>query len=676
MATRDPNQVHNLALVGHGGCGKTILMEDMLFKGGAISRKGSVAGGTSVGLVAPEEKDRQITINCNVFHTDWKDHTINILDAPGYTDFISGAITALSACDAALICVSATAGIEVNTRKAWTMAQDLNVPVAFAITKMDAENADFGKVLASIQETLSSAAIPIFLPDGDAGSFSKVVPVLDAPEDNAEAQSIREKLMESVIEVDDALLERYLDGEEVSPEEIGKAFGTAVAQGKVVPVIPVSAEKEIGVEELLQAIVLNFPTAAGTRRPATVLDGEEEATREATADAPFSAQVFRIVSDKFVGKLSFFRVLSGTYSPSRPIYNARTKSRAKVGGLYRIQGGEQEEAEEVGPGDIAAISKVEDIGASDTLCDEGHPLVYQGIKFPIPMVSLAIEPKSRGDEQKISGVLASLVQEDPTFLTRRDTQTKETIISGMGALHLSIIEERMKNRFGLEINTKEPTVPYLETVTANSESHYRHKKQTGGRGQFAEVYIRMMPNERGAGFEFIDAIVGGSVPNQFIPAVEKGIHEALESGAYAGFLAVDLKVELYDGSFHAVDSDEQSFKIASRGAYREAFMAAKPVLLEPVVTLEVTVPSKYFGDVSSDMNRRRGRITGMDAVGDYQIISAEVPLAEIMTYSTDLRSMTGGEGDFAIEPLRYDIVPTHLAQGIVAKRKKAAAEES
>jgi len=676
MATRDPSQVHNIALVGHGGCGKTTLMEAMLFKGGAISRKGSVEGGTSVGLVAPEEKERKITVNCNAFHTDWKDHTINILDSPGYTDFIAGAISALSACDAALICVSASAGIEVNTRKAWTLAQDLNVPVAIAITKMDAENADFGKVLAAVQENLSSAAIPILLPDGDAGSFSQVVPVLEAPEDNAEAQSNRENLMESVIEVDDELLERYLDGEEVSPEEIGKAFGTAVAQGKVIPVVPVSAEKEIGVEELLEAIVLNFPSAARAAKPATVVDGEEEATREATADAPFSAQVFRIVSDKFVGKLSFFRVLSGTYSSSRPIYNARTKSREKIGGLYRIQGGEQEEADEAGPGDIAAISKVDDVEVSDTLCDEGNPLVYQSIKFPIPMVSLAIEPKSRGDEQKISEVLSSLVQEDPTFLTRRDAQTKETVISGMGALHLSIIEERMKNRFGLEINTKEPTVPYLETITANSEGHYRHKKQTGGRGQFAEVYMRMMPNERGAGFEFIDAIVGGAIPNQFIPAVEKGLNEVMATGAFAGFPAVDLKVELYDGSFHAVDSDEQSFKIAARGGYREAFMAAKPVLLEPMVTLEVTVPSKFLGDITSDLNRRRGRITGMDAIGDYQVMGAEVPLAEIMTYSTDLRSMTGGEGDFTIEPLRYDIVPAHLAQGIVAKHKKADEEES
>jgi elongation factor G len=650
-------------------------MEAMLFKAGTISRKGSVADGTSMGLVAPEEKAQKKTVNCNLFHTKWHEHAIQILDAPGYTDFVAGAISALSACDVALLCVSAVAGIEVNTRKAWTLVQDLKVPAAIIITKMDAENADFDTVLASVQEALSPAAIPLYVPDGSAGSFTKLVPVLGASEGSEEVQAARENLMESVIEVDDALVERYLDGQEISPEEVGKAFVTAVAQGKVIPVIPVSAEKAIGLEELFSAVAANFPSAAGTTKAGTVPDKEEQAIREPSPAAPFSAQVFRIVSDKFVGKLSYFRVLSGTYSGSQPIYNARTKDKSKIGGLYRIQGAEQKEVEEVGPGDIAAISKVEDIRISDTLCDPNNPIAYKEIQFPIPMVALAVEPKSRADEQKISEVLTSLANEDPTFKTRRDSQTKETVISGMGTLHLDIMQQRMKSRFDMEVNTKEPTIPYLETITAKSEAHYRHKKQTGGRGQFGDVYIRMMPNERGAGFEFIDSVFGGSVPNQFIPAVEKGVVESMESGAFAGFPAVDLKVELYDGSYHSVDSDEQSFKIAARGAYKEAFMAAKPVLLEPIVTLEVTVPSKYFGDITSDLNRRRGRITGMESLGNYQMIRAEVPMAEIMTYSTDLRSMTGGEGDFTIQPLRSDIVPSHIAQQIVARRRKTSQEE-
>ena len=674
MANREPSQIHNVALIGHGSCGKTTLTESLLFKAEAISRKGSVNDGTSVGLVDAEEKERKITINCNVFHADVKGHLVQLLDAPGYADFSAGAISALSAADVALLCVSAVSGIEVNTRKAWNLATERNLPVAIAITKVDGENADFGTVLAAIQETLSKSAVPIYLPDVSGEAFSKLVPILGAPDDNEEAQSLKEALMESVVEADDELLERYLDGEEISQEEIGTAFVAAVLQGKVIPVIPVSGDQEIGVEELLDAIIAYFPSAASRTGAGKTPDGED-ATREATAEAPFSAQVFRIVSDKFVGKMSYFRVISGVYSPSKPIYNARAEASSKVGGLFRIQGGEQVDADQVGPGDIAAISKVDDIAVSDTLCDSGSPIIYDPIKFPVPMVSLAVEPKSRGDEQKISEVLHSLATEDCTFTTKREIQTKETIISGVGTLHLDVMMARMKKRFDLEVTTKEPTVPYLETITMSSEGHYRHKKQTGGRGQFGEVYIRMIPNERGAGFEFIDCIVGGAIPGSFLPAIEKGMVEAMTQSAYAGFLAVDLKVEVYDGSFHAVDSDEQSFKIAGRGAYRDAFMKAKPVLLEPIVNLEVSVPSRFLGDISSDLNRRRGRITGMDALGDIQIIRATVPLAEVMTYSTELRSITGGEGDFSIEPSHSDVVPAHTAQQIVAKHKKADEEE-
>ncbi|MDP7248539.1 MAG: EF-Tu/IF-2/RF-3 family GTPase, partial [Planctomycetota bacterium] len=404
-------------------------------------------------------------------------------------------------------------------------------------------------------------------------------------------------------------------------------------------------------------------------------DEEAEEVTRASDNGAFSAQVFRVLSDKFVGKQTFFRVLSGTFSASSQVYNSRSGGRSKIGGLYTVAGSELKEAESVSAGQIGAISKVDDITVSDTLCDEKDPVIFEPIKFPIPMVSLAIEPKSRGDEGKISDVLSSLVQEDPTFQTRRDAQTKEMIIAGVGTLHLDVMMARMKSRFGVEVNTKEPKIPYLETITSPSEAHYRHKKQSGGRGQFGEIYIRMSPNERGAGFEFIDAIVGGSVPNNFIPAVEKGMVECMQNSAFAGFPAVDLKVELYDGSFHAVDSDEQSFKIAARGAFRDGFMKSKPVLLEPIVNLEVSIPSKYMGDINSDLNRRRARITGMDALGDYQVIKAVVPLAEVTSYSTELRSITGGEGDFSLEPSHYDIVPSHMAQEVVKKYKKAKEEE-
>ncbi|MBI2193144.1 MAG: elongation factor G [Planctomycetes bacterium] len=671
----DPNLIHSLAFTGHGGCGKTTLMESLLFKAGAINRRGTVLDGTSVGLVDPEEKARKITLNCNLFHASWKNHQLQFLDAPGYTDFVGGAIEALAAADIALVCVSAQAGIEVNTRKAWNLATDRKIPRAIAITKMEMENADFGKVLAAVQETFTPSAIPIYLPNASGSSFSGLVSVLDPPAGNEEAQALREKLMEAVVESDDALLERYLAEEKISEEEMAKAFTQAILAGKVVPVIPCSGLKDIGTEELLNAVITAFPSAAG-RVVKGKGPGSEELTREPSADGPFSAQVFRLVSDKFVGKLTFFRVLSGIYAPDKPIYNARTQARSKVGGLYRIQGGQQEAVDQVGPGDIAAISKVDEIAVSDTLSDERSPILFDPISFPTPMVSLAVEPKARGDEQKISRVLGILAQEDPTFKTSRHPQTHEMIISGVGTLHLDVMINRMKSRFDLQVVTREPQIPYLETITANSEAHYRHKKQTGGRGQYGEVYLRMYPNERGKGFEFIDAIKGGTIPNQFIPAIEKGIEESMERSCYAGFPAVDLKVEVYFGSYHDVDSDEISFKIASREAYKQGFMAAKPVLLEPIVNLEISIPGRFMGDITSDLNRRRGRITGMDSLGDIQIIRATVPLAEITNYSTELRSITGGEGDFAIEPSHSDVVPPHLASQIVARYSKKGEEKS
>ncbi|MDA0840552.1 MAG: elongation factor G [Planctomycetota bacterium] len=671
----DASKFHNVALVGHGGCGKTTLMESLLFKAGAISRKGNVNDGTSVGLVEDEEKVRKITLNCNLFQAGWKNHSINFLDSPGYTDFIAGSIVSLAVADVAIICVSAVSGIEVNTRKAWKIAEERGVPVAIAITRMDGDNARFQATLASIRETFSEKAAEIFIPDGDGSAFSKIASVMN-PAGNEEAAILRESLLESIIEADEDLLMRYLDGEQISDDEVHQAFGQAVAARSVIPAIPVSAEKEIGLEELLDAIINNMPSAAMTSRNGKVSSDEDadETTREAGNDS-FSALVFRVLSDKFVGKQTYFRVISGSFSSSSQTYNSRSGGKSKIGGLYTVAGGELKGAESVSAGQIGVISKVDDITVSDTLCDENSPVIFEPIKFPTPMVSLAIEPKSRGDEGKISDALSSLVHEDPTFQTHRDVQTKEMIIAGVGTLHLDVMMARMKSRFGVEVDTREPKIPYLETITLPSESHYRHKKQSGGRGQFGDIYIRMSPNERGAGFEFVNAIVGGAVPNNFIPAVEKGLLECMGRSAFAGFPAVDIRVELYDGSYHAVDSDEQSFKIAARGAYREAFMKSKPVLLEPIVHLEVSIPSKFMGDISSDLNRRRAHITGMDVTSDHQIIKAVVPLSEVTSYSTELRSITGGEGDFSLEPSHYDIVPAHTAQEVVKKYKKAEEEE-
>jgi len=549
---------------------------------------------------------------------------------------------------------------------------------AIVITKMDAENAKFGEVLEGIQAAFGKACVPVNLPDGTGASFKGVVSTLNPPAGAPDAVAqAAEALKEAIVESDDSLMERYLGGEEVSAAELLAVASKAVAKGTLVPVFCCAAEKRTGVPELLDGVAELFPSPVeGLQRACTKAGTDVAVERAATEGAPFTAQVFKALYDPYVGKLAFLRVFSGTLKPEDGLFNARSGERNKLGHIYRMQLKEQVEVDSAVAGDIVVVAKVEDLEVSDTLCDERDPVAYPAIQFPMPMVSRAAEPKTRADEQRMSTALARIASQDKTFLTGREEQTGETVITGMSDLHLDVVMSKLGRKpFEVEMDLKEPRIPYKETVAGKSSTSYRHKKQTGGRGQFAEVHLRVEPLERGAQFEFVDDIYGGTIPRQFVPAVEKGVRETMAKGVIAGCPVVDVRVAVYDGKYHDVDSSEAAFKIASSRAFSEAFRGARPILLEPIVNMEITVPSKYFGDISGDLSGRRGRIQGVAVEGDQQTISAQVPLAEISSYSTQLRSITGGEGSYTMVFSHYEPVPPKLQEAIVAKAAKAKAGE-
>jgi len=667
--------IRNIATAGHGGSGKTTLVEAMLHKAGATKRLGRVDDGSTVADFDVEEKERKFTIDSALVHCGWKGKEIQLIDSPGYPDFISGMISSFTAVEAAVICVSALKGVELNTRKAWDYANRCGIARAFVITKMDVENASYSKTLEQLVEVFGQTVIPYVVPIGEAGGYKGVINAFSLPEAIPAgvadaAKAAHDVLVEKVIEADEEVMMRYLDGEEVKQDELAKTLATAFRKGVVVPVFCAAGAADNGAEELLDAMASFFPSPLDVERKAMLITkgGEQEIAVKA-ADPEFSAFVFKSMTDPFVGKMNFFRVFSGTVTTDVPVYNSRTGKKERLANLYRMQGKEQEAVTSAGPGDLVCVAKVEDVTIADTLCADSRHVKFPTIVFPKPMVSLAVEPKSRGDEQKIGGSLSKLADEDPTFSIFRDTATKEMIILGMSTLHLDVMINRLKRRFDVEVTTKEPDIAYKETVTSKAEAMYRHKKQTGGRGQFGEVYLRIEPRERGAGFEFLDEVVGGSVPNQFIPAVEKGAREQLDAGVLAGYPVVDIAVALYDGSFHPVDSSEQAFKTATRNAFQKAFLDARPVLLEPIANIEITVPSKFMGDITSDLNGRRGRVSDVETIGGLQIIKAQVPLAEIAKYSTELRSMTAGEGSYTIEFSHYDVVPSRIQEQVVAKAK-------
>jgi len=679
--------IRNVALAGHGASGKTSLADALLFAAGATSRKGSVDDGTSVLDVEEEEKRRKFTIDCHLGHLVWADRQIHLIDTPGYPDFIGSALSALAAVENVVVAVSGPSGIEVNTRRVFQEAGRLGLGRFILVTKMDAENVDYRSDLAAIRETFGTLCVPFNVPVGQGSTFAGIVDVIQSHEEDPAACPLApteayRMVVEQIVELDEELMMRYLEGETVAPDELRKAAHDAIAQGKLVPVLCVCTRKDLGLRELLDLIATCGLSPAdihrfGTRGAATDAPTEEILPVE---DGTLVAQVFKTVNDQFMGKLSYLRILTGRLASDTTIVNLRSGKTTKAGHVYMLQGKQQEEVREAIAGDIVAIAKFDDLHVSDTISNVGGNTVVSQllrvppIKFPTPMVPRAVEPKARDDEAKISAGLAKIADEDPTFSIRRDTQTHELVISGMSDLHLDVIQQRLKHRHKLEMNTHVPHVPYLETITGEAEANHRHKKQTGGRGQFGEVHLRVRPRDRGQGFNFVNAVKGATIPNQFIPAVEKGVREQMDKGVISGNQVVDSEVEVFFGKDHPVDSSEQAFKTAGATAFRKAFEQAQPVLLEPIVSIEVTVPGAKFGDISADLSTRRGHITGMDSLtGNMQIIRAEVPLAEVLTYASQLKSMTGGQGSFTMEFKSHDPVPPNIQQQIVERYKKSRA---
>ena len=682
MGQYETKDIRNVAFVGHGASGKTSLVEGILFKAGATKRLGCVDEGTSVSDCDPEEKERKTTIDSSVLHYNWQDKEINVIDTPGYPDFISGAIGALNAVETAVVVIAATSGIQVNTQKMWDISSKAGLARVVVITKMDGDNIDYPSLLDSIQNAFGEECMPLMLPVGHGSGFKMVVDIFnmqgDVPgEVIGDVDKCREKFLEGIVCVCDETMEKYLDGQEIEIEKLHGCFTTAVASGSIVPILCCDNKKGLGIEEIVDVISKFTPSPEkGLVRKYVGVEGDELAAEEkdvkVSKDAPFSAQVFKSITDPFVGKLSFFRIYSGTLEGHPEIYNSRSKKNEKIGHMFKAFGKEQEEMKSAIPGDIVTISKIDDISVSDTLCDPNTKVRFKDIKFPNPMASLAIEPKSRGAEQKISETLNRLVAEDSTFKVSRDVQTHELVVTGMSNLHLEVILSRLKSRYEIDVDSRQPKIPHKETITTKASAQYKHKKQTGGKGQYAEVYLRIEPLERGAGFEFTTKIVGGAIPSQYIPAVEKGLRETIAKGILSNNPIADVKVELYDGTFHNVDSSEAAFKIAASKAFHLAFDDAKPVLLEPVVNIEVTIPSAFMGEITGNLSSRRGRVQGMDAFGDLQVVQASIPMDEVKNYETELKSMTGGRGSYTMELSHYDVVPSHLVPAIITEAKKDA----
>ena len=680
-------QIRNVALVGHSHSGKTSLSEAILFSAGVTNRIGRVEDGTTKSDYTPDEIARKVSISATMLHCEWRGTKLNLLDTPGYADFTGEAKGALRAVDGAVILLNAMSGVEVGTEKVWGYAKEYDIPCLLLVNHTDKEFANFDKTLASAVDRFGNGVVALHLPVNPGLGFNGIVDVLrmraftyatdgsgkategDVPAALADrAAEMRERLIEAVAESDDALTERYLEQGELSPEDVLQGLRAGVANRTLFPLLCSDAPKNIGTGLLLDTVVDYLPSPkergdATGKRP----HSEEQVTLGPRPDGPLATVVFKTLSESHVGELSFFRVYSGTLKSGDEVLNATQGATERVGQIYVMNGKDRSEVGLASAGDIAALVKLKNTKTGDTLCNKDRPVILPGIQFPEPVIHTAVLPRSKGDEEKISMGLSRIHEEDPSFTAMYDPDIKQTVIYGQGELHLEVVINKLKGKFGVEVDIVEPRIPYRETIVGRSESMHRHKKQTGGRGQFGEVFIRMEPNKRGVGFEFEDDVVGGAIPGKFIPSVEKGIHEAMGEGVLAGYPVVDVKVSLYDGSFHAVDSSDMAFKIAGSMAFKKGFMDARPILLEPIYHVEVTVPEEFAGDVMGDLSGRRGKILGMEPNGHFQTIQADVPLAELHRYSTALRSMTQGRGDFRRKFARYEPVPGEITQKIVTE---------
>lgn len=689
-----PEHIRNVTVVGHGGTGKTSLVEAMLFQAKAIDRLGRVDDGTTTTDFDPEEIRRKHTINASMAPLEWEGVKINLVDTPGYPDFVGEMVGALRVSDGVLVVVDAVAGVEVQTEQAWSRADEYNLPRLIVINRLDRENANFGRTVEALRARFGNRLVPLQVPVGAEASFRGVIDLVamkavltsdgqestqDVPADlEDEAAVAREQLIEAAAESDDALVEKYLESGALSDEELRAGLIAGTRAGKIVPVLAAAATRRIGVAQALSAITSLLPSPAelGPVTGAHPRNGAE-VTVQPNERGPLAVLVFKTMADPYVGRLSYFRVYGGVLTSDSQVVNASRDRTERVGQLYVLRGKHQEPTPQVGPGDLGAVAKLAETGTRDTLAAKEAPVRLPPLSFPQPAISMAIEPKSKADEDKMGNALHRLAEEDPTFTVRRDPELKQTVISGMGESHLEIMADRLRRKFGVDVTLAPPRVPYRETIKGKARAEGRHVKQSGGRGQYGVCSVEVEPLPRGTGFEFVDKIFGGAIPNQFIASVEKGVRKTLDDGILAGYPVVDVRVTLYDGKYHDVDSSDIAFQLAGALAFKKACSDAGVTLLEPILDIAVNVPEEQMGDIIGDLNAKRARIMGMEAQGSGRtVVKAKVPQAEVLRYASDLRSITGGRGTFTTAFSHYEPVPAHVADKVAAeaRRQKQEAE--
>ncbi|MGQ9569486.1 MAG: elongation factor G [Thermodesulfovibrionales bacterium] len=699
MAEIDVERIRNVAVIAHGGAGKTSLVEAILFNAGSIDRLGNVHDGTTTTDYEPEEIERKISISSAFAFCDWKGYRTNLIDTPGFINFIEDAKGSLRVVDGAVVIISAISGVKTETGKVWKYADEFELPRIVFVNKMDRDIANFSRAIGELERAFDTEAIPLFLPIGSGESFTGVVDLIkmkayifhngkseetDIPyEILPEAEEYRKKLVEKVAESEDTLLEKYLEGGGLSEEEIIKGIREGSLTRRFIPVTCGSAIKNIAIPQLLDTILLCLPSPAEMARLSPVKGmnpkDKKEVERRPLKTEPLSVYVFKTIADPYAGKLSVFRVYSGVLRADSTVLNTSTGVKERIGQVFYVMGKKQIPAYTLGPGEIGAVAKLKETYTGDTLSDEAHPIVFEKIKFAGPIISYAVAPKSKGDEEKVSVSLNRILEEDPTLSFQRDEETKEMILSGMGQVHIEVTIEKLKRKFGVEVVMKTPKVPYRETIKVTAKAQGKYKKQSGGRGQYGDCWLEIEPLPRGGGYEFIDKIVGGVIPQQYRPAVEKGVIETMKSGILAGYPIIDIKVTLYDGSYHTVDSSEMAFKIAGAMALKKAFMNARPVLLEPIMRVEVITPDDTLGAVIGDLSAKRGKVQGVEpqAGGNQKVVSF-VPMAEMLTYANQLHSLTSGRGLYSMEFSHYEEVPGHISQKLIAEfeaQRKEKAEE-
>jgi len=681
MAVETKN-IRNVIVLGHSGSGKTSVVEHLLFSGGAIPKAGKVTEGNTISDYNEDEIERKISINSSTSYLTYKGVKVNLIDTPGYSDFIGEIFGGLRAADSAVLIMNAVSGIEIGTERFYKVIKNKQIPFAIFVNRMDKENADFNKCIEQITKKFGKSCACLTYPIGSHSSFKGVANLLtkegidkvDAGEqDNVKALS--QSLTESVAESDDVLLEKYLEEGKLSPEDLNTAFRKAVLSGKIIPVLAGAATANMGVKELLDIITGAFPSPID--RPsieAVNPTNNEKVTIEPKESGPLAAQVFKTISDPYLGQIVVMKVFSGKLSSNTTVYNSSKGAKEKLGQIFLLNGKKDSHIDSVSSGDIACAAKLKHTLTGDTLTEEKNQVKFNDIPFPEPAIAFSIKPKTRSDEDKISTALHKLTAEDNTFTINRDTQTREMIANGMGDLHLNIMIQRLRSRFGVQVDIGTPKVAYKETIMSKGDAHYRHKKQSGGAGQFGEVWLKVEPMDREAGFEFVDEIVGGSIPAAFVVSCEKGIKVAMTSGVLAGFPVVDVRAIVYDGKTHPVDSKDIAFQIAARHAFKEACQKAKPVILEPIMEVDVIIPDEYMGDITGSLNQRRGRIMGVEPGEGVQTIKAQVPLEEMYKYVNELKSITAGRGTYTMRFSHYEVVPSNVAQNIIANVQKAKEE--